>query len=821
MSAEIIAAISGGALLLPAPALGTRDLAQLRTLISIVFKWGLEPLFHNDYARLAEFILEFETILLPNGLGGRMSQTLITATILNRHVSDLLKPCITVAWLPNSSAPTSARPMREIQPFILRILATLPPAQAISSPLPPFVRKRCSAFLSRELLRPEGVHGLCAVVFGEGESAAEDAPIEKLEHVARVLTTAPALIKPEEYFPRIMPRIVDLLSEGQPHPYRRAAAFTISKMIEIGNPLAIDTILRFLHSPFLQPTLKTDKPIGQDSLSPTSLGGPASITPSDALSKLLVLMTNTDPSPNFISAMLSPIVVALYSLLHHMYTVKTADPTLKESLRGILVTWGRIVGAPEGLEILWSMMNSSKESPTAWKIDIGGEISRLEKSDRPPPLAMLTPEDLRKDDEIDLDSNMLDLYPDPTRFVQFLKAIDRPEISSDIFVRLLEGYQKQKSSQDNDPMQCVRCCRVSEGTSSSNILCKPMHMLLFIKHVLESSPTSIRLQRRRLKELHFKPDVKNVEEEDEGDSDDDTPGADIVTRDDEMIETAINLLLSILEVNEDLSARTTPVLNDIFSLLEPLTRDGAVSIKPLAREARMVMTARVASSSSARLKRPRNTEEDSSQELYQKALKLLQDPILPVRGHGLLLLRQLVSSKGADPALVPAVMAIFLQSIHDEDSLAAMVDTFGRDVLHGLVKEYADGLDGLAGATTMTQHDVDGKVKVGEALGTVIRKCGSALGVYVDILVPTLFKIVGSRHVPTTLRTSSLSLLGECVRTHPIALLPYIPDLTEAMIDLLQLESVWGPAPKMDTQPTSANPKFPRSDARHYISLPC
>jgi hypothetical protein len=324
--------------------------------------------------------------------------------------------------------------------------------------------------------------------------------------------------------------------------------------------------------------------------------------------------------------------------------------------------------------------------------------------------------------------------------------------------------------------------QLSDGKSSSNILYKPAHLLSFIKHVLEPmDPDPHKTHDRaklasvlRLDGLH----TRDVESElaDEGDSDDDTPGSEVIGADHEMIETALNLLLSILEgvirvsmllrvstqfwlANEDLSARTLPVLNDIFSLLEPLARDASSAIGPPAREARMVMTARLASTSALGSSGSSGSakDHDNTQEIYQKALKLLQDPILPVRAHGLLLLRQLVSPafRGSnkptldDYALVPAILSIFLQSIQDDDSylflnavqgLAAMVDTFGKDVLRSLVGRYAGGLDGL-GSATLTQRDVDTRIRVGEALGIVIRQCGDALsihGEFVRVFCPTL-----------------------------------------------------------------------------------
>lgn len=188
----------------------------------------------------------------------------------------------------------------------------------------------------------------------------------------------------------------------------------------------------------------------------------------------------------------------------------------------------------------------------------------------------------------------------------------------------------------------------------------------------------------------------------------------------------------------------------MFDLLDKLAKTGEENVKPLAREARMVLTARLASGSAppSQSKTSRSPSEISAQETYQKALKLLQDPLLPVRAHGLLLLRQLVSSQPTpegklespkvDHALVPGVLSIFLQSLQDDDSyiflnavqgLAAMVDGFGKDTLKGLIDIYTQGSQGIT-STTFTKYDIDQRTRIGEALGQVIRRCGNALPVY-------------------------------------------------------------------------------------------
>lgn len=175
----------------------------------------------------------------------------------------------------------------------------------------------------------------------------------------------------------------------------------------------------------------------------------------------------------------------------------------------------------------------------------------------------------------------------------------------------------------------------------------------------------------------------------------------------------------------------------------------------------MVLTARLASTSypfESSSKKLGATDDEDPRAVYQKALTLLQDHLLPVRAHGLLLLRQLASSKtpspkdptklvaALDPALVPGILSIFLQSIQDEDSyiflnavqgLTAMFEGFGKEVLRGLIADYVRGLDGV-GAGALDQGEVDVKIRIGEALGQVVRKCGEALpsyGVLLDCLL--------------------------------------------------------------------------------------
>ena len=86
---------------------------------------------------------------------------------------------------------------------------------------------------------------------------------------------------------------------------------------------------------------------------------------------------------------------------------------------------------------------------------------------------------------------------------------------------------------------------LSEDTAS-NILHNPDHVLSFILHVLESATIPARSNAGdNFNNKRFRSDI----DEDE-DSDDEIQGSEVVGADDEMTETAISLLLAILEGNQ-------------------------------------------------------------------------------------------------------------------------------------------------------------------------------------------------------------------------------------------------------------------------------
>ncbi|KAJ4478038.1 hypothetical protein J3R30DRAFT_3290326 [Lentinula aciculospora] len=854
------------------PLLGARDVNMLRTLLSITFRWGVDPLLSHvisswpstsssairgakiidltstpdDFHHLADLVSRQLCLIFPQNIYGNASNTLITEVILQRHVSDILKPAISLGWLPKSLVVGTMVPLDDLRPLVMRLMLILHPAESIialgdvlsSTNSVLHVRRTCGYLMSRQLLRPEGVKGLCEAVFGDSENV-DDVQLDKLQHISAVLKTVPAGMKPEDYFPIVLPRTIDLLQESRHPAYRRAAAFALSQMLATKDETIAKMILSRLHDPFFYTS--TDR---------------GAIDVTFALGKLTTLLTNSDPSPDLISSLLSQIIRPLYGLLFHFDSIRISDPESKEVVRGLLMTWFRISSTSEAVDTLWTILD---DESSGWNADLEGGVRRAPGTlaSTSNDLSLFTPETLKKADEageLDPSANLLDLYPEPRHLATFLKSINRDDIVSQFFFKLLEGYRDSKSNEDRNPIRTLLYLQLiiqlqtdmSDSSKSAGLFSKHIQILTFIKQALETASSqsqSVPLKKDvPLRSVDLRLNLQSEEDPaSEGDSDDDLSDSEAFTADDEMTETSITLLLSVLEANETLSARTEPILNEIFELLEPLVNNSPTAVRAVAREARMVMTARLALGDNISYKDV-DSRAESPREIYQKALKLLQDPILPVRAHGLLLLRQLVDATSGpakvDSALIPALLEIFIQSIHDDDSyiflnavqgLAALVDNYDRGILKRLVYDYTKSLDGLE-AGNLTQQDVDTRVRLGEALSMVIRKCGEALGTTGNLIIPPLLRVARSPTTPTTLRTSSLSLLADCQNTYALAVLPYFVDLAEGMVDLLQVETVStdstknvkseGQTPIMDDHPTSTNTKFPplRRAALHFLT---
>jgi hypothetical protein len=569
-----------------------------------------------------------------------------------------------------------------------------------------------------------------------------------------------------------------------------------------------------------------------------------------------------------------------------------ADPILKEDVWILMRTWGRVVEDGEGVRVLWSLVDENESSSGGWEGGSAEDLKRVRRVNREEKLALLTPEDLRHTsvtEDMDIESLDLGLYPPPAHFVSYIKTLDRADIAGGMFMRLLEAYRTAKGSgpaddtqdidikgetqsilidpKEPDPLRVMLLLQLiiafQSQLDNTAILSRPRDVLEFVRHALEvsntpsSAPISGPSDDQGMNNKHSKgllrEDLRIVpEEQDDLEIGPDSDDEDNEVEEEDMVETAVGLLLAVLEANPSLTLNNTPSLVPILDLLKAHT-----PTRPSAREAQLVLTARMAevalAASGSTPKNAKNkgrsnvrSEDDNAdpRETYQKALKLLQDPLLPVRAHGLLLLRELVSSpvcaskaererleeEATIRALQPAIVSIFLQAIQEDDSyvflnavqgLAALVHApgpksrsgAGNEVLKALLDAYARGAEDLADDAVDSDKkpkdgekgrekgkrmsEVDTRLRIGEALAVVVRRCGEALGLYADMLLPPLLSLLREPRAPVILRTSAISLLSECVNTCARVVERYTEEIAEGTLDLVLVEmTVTTPIPR-------------------------
>ncbi|PWN25436.1 hypothetical protein BDZ90DRAFT_234252 [Jaminaea rosea] len=325
---------------------------------------------------------------------------------------------------------------------------------------------------------------------------------------------------------------------------------------------------------------------------------------------------------------------------------------------------------------------------------------------------------------------------------------------------------------------------------------------------------------------------------------------------------AVELLLSTLEAHTDL----TPQGNALLGLIDrTLTsrrfdldaidslEDADAELSEVIKEARLVLLARRQAGVGKKEKEePERIETIGSrarrevQEKYREALSALQDPIIPVRAHGIVLLKELAAelqaaSRSKDKMMLAQedeerqarlgaieglldktdLIALLLQALADDESylylhaVQALKDVAlrGDSRLTTLVRMYIDApastSNGCAPTPTSSQTklSVTVRLRLGEVLLHTIQSLGEAGARYSPLFLPSLLDALRDASQPTTLRSSVLSLLGTCVEAFPLALCArggagasWSQRMGEAALDLLAVEGG-----KRSTIPDSAS----------------
>eukprot|EP00057_Strongylocentrotus_purpuratus_P005157 XP_003730334.2 PREDICTED: transport and Golgi organization protein 6 homolog [Strongylocentrotus purpuratus] len=159
-------------------------------------------------------------------------------------------------------------------------------------------------------------------------------------------------------------------------------------------------------------------------------------------------------------------------------------------------------------------------------------------------------------------------------------------------------------------------------------------------------------------------------------------------------------------------------------------------------------------------------------EAFEEAMKDLTDPLLPVRGHALIMLARLLKEK--DPRALAeseTLLKIFEEHLSDDDTYIYLPCINGLVALAGIhpdrvmphlcsmsISGYATDQSKQWSATSRTVS-LEKTLKMGEALVRATRQLGELVPHFRDLLLNTI--MAGTRHPDGHIRASCLAHLGE------------------------------------------------------------
>ncbi|CDS13877.1 hypothetical protein LRAMOSA06051 [Lichtheimia ramosa] len=646
-------------------------------------------------------------------------------------------------------------------------------------PVPVWLRSICGRFLSRILLKPKGV----ATVLEFTVADVEQVQLDQLEKVSKLVLAVPKQMPSvESYYAVIAPQLVTLLQESVQNPnarvsIRQVVTFILGRMITHHPTLSKSMIVDPIVGSFVNMWNKQQDNTTTSSTMDTQDQQALSESELEVLLRTLhQIMVGGEPSAQVIQAFLDKAVLALYYL--YDYTVKSKSG-LREMVLDILKTYFRIIGANEAVNDLKRIVLSKRDlsgSRLAYFApgSSGGVEMRVRAYPKP------------------LGGNELPL--DPAVLVNFISQANNQGLCGDFFVFLLSEYSGlQTLAADTDPRLMLLILHLITGmqdTLGPEILSKPAQIVGFASNVIQGYVENI----ERLKEKQHaknnkakqqKVDITNIVSTE--DVEEEIPDDEQVQEDFESLIMAISLLRAVIHENDELDTKVNQLLE---STIEPLKKLESYQIEELqapVQELLLAITSLVSAQRMARSKRSDGL--DASKEKYREAMKALQDELLPVRAHGMAMLRDMVLAR--DPLVssgegLDNVLDIFIRLVQDEDSyiylnaikgLSALTDTHGNEIIKKLGAIYSDDTQTL-----------DNRLRIGEALLQTVQRAGDALSIYVKNLVKPLETVLNRSQMDVHLRVSALSILSTACQTCPVALSGMLHALVDWVLTILEVE---------------------------------
>ncbi|KAL5039959.1 hypothetical protein RTP6_007046 [Batrachochytrium dendrobatidis] len=617
---------------------------------------------------------------------------------------------------------------------LLSLLARLPNYP----PCPAWLRSTVSAYLSLLIMKNNGVQALITLLLPmEANSDMSSTPtISQLEHVTRLLLTPPTGISKQVYFVNLSKQLCDLITAEDTGSKTSAitASFTISRFVIKSPSLGTKLFINPIVEPLMRFFYKNNSAKG--TIISTSLDLEASIR------SLERLISGCEPSHS-----LAKTLEKVIPILYYMYEKAAASKlAIQSTIAQILDTYFKLSDTKDVTQTLYDICicPANKIVATISHSDHGGiEFTAFQK------------------ENFD-DGTGQALLIDPEFFCMFISKLDNSVAVGELFLLFLQGSLIAKKS-DTLLIDEMNTSLTSKVSMSSADFAHMQHAAMIIAMM---NTFGDKLLHNTSQILKF---IKNT----------------LLESDVDGISLALTLLKEIFTSNSvETDPETKQTISEIKIIIHTLTLHENEAIQRMTQDVRTTIFAHSDSLKSDTSEQDATLRKQSQD--FKHALKELADPLLPIRAHGMAIMRQLVLDRApVSKEHLDSIITIFLDMLEDQDSfiylnavkgLSTLTDVYASETLLLISKRYTD----------KSLFDMDYRLRIGEALMQTIQRSGQVFPKHASVILPAVLVVM--RDTEKEMRASALSLMSRIAETAPLSLIPFIEQITDYVVTALQLE---------------------------------
>lgn len=679
--------------------------------------------------------------------------------------SDLLVVALALSTIPTVS-PQAKRDVDVDRvmaiPELYEVYQTL--TLLMATPLPSYFRQAAMAKLQRLPFDfPNGVKTLIEFVLGLREH--EEVQVDKFEYVASVLLAKPRGIPTVEYFSNILTsQCYDLLININRPVITSCVGFVIQRLWDRNPHIVQDFLLKKIWSLFNPGFEGSSSIVKVEALD--VLVGEAALNNN---LNVLISLSKKVTDPALLKAIFQPIVVAIWGYLS--FLAKRKKPT--EVVMNLLVSYFTSTALVQRDEIsgLDDIAKNLIFEGDGWRY-LWGPNGLTEIRRKVDPLS-------GEDQSLFVQKFLDGVDAGCTQFVELMASLDDEKLITSEFLIVLKRWlniSQTASIGESNPFVTLVDLKLVEamGEKFGDVLCEsPEEMLQVVDDLLATKPIIIK---------------NNVEAVDSDDEDEEMEDA---TLHRETVAMVLQLLSAIIAENADFDDNSRKLLVKIQSQLR-LTYSKLPASASLIERIEEIEERKTGSNI-------KTTQHQSEAKILKRAIANLSDPLVPIRAHGLYLLRQLIQSE-SEVIDVPIVVQLHLLQLLDPEpfvylnaikGLESLLEMDTLVVLQELCLLYVadttaeDVNSEKEGGTS----DLDQRLRIGEVLLRYIQGAGPMFtNESSALVVGSALKVVEHTGEDDRMRMSAMSLLGTCCKTNPIGFVGLLPDAIECALGVLLVD---------------------------------